>query len=340
MALVERLPEGPVAVIGDVHGEIDALDALLAVLDRDHPEARLVFLGDLADRGPDSPAVIRRVRERMERGALCVLGNHELSVLRGEDKGYNRWFFPGKGSWCPDELAGRPVPMATLAPSERAAVREWFGSLPLALERADLRVVHACWDRDAIAAARASSGLALALFQASGPEPNPLKEPPEITAHGPMLWRRDPAWEIEEERFQNANAVAVLTSGRERRAETDDEIVWSGGKWRPLVRDRWWERYDEGIPVVIGHYSRMWDPNVPHAKTALLFPGRDPAAPVGRGRDVYCVDYAVGERFHERMSPGGLGRGRLAALVWGEEEPVLRFDDGERVVVPAPGAGR
>ena len=66
--LVQQLPDGPIDFIGDVHGELEALQRLLAHLgyrpDGSHAAGRhLVFLGDLVDRGPDSPAVALLVRE-------------------------------------------------------------------------------------------------------------------------------------------------------------------------------------------------------------------------------------------------------------------------------------
>ena len=62
MGLVQQLPEGPLDIVGDIHGEDEALCALLSHLGYDeagqHPQGRtLVFVGDLCDRGPDSPAV-------------------------------------------------------------------------------------------------------------------------------------------------------------------------------------------------------------------------------------------------------------------------------------------
>ena len=97
MQLIQPLPEGPLDIVGDIHGEIDALESLLGHLgyraDGDHPQGRmLVFVGDLVDRGPDSPAVIERVRALVLRGrALCILGNHELSLLRDDTKRGNTW---------------------------------------------------------------------------------------------------------------------------------------------------------------------------------------------------------------------------------------------------------
>ena len=58
-------------VICDVHGHYDTLIKLVSKLPKD---AKLVFVGDLIDRGPKSSEVVRFVREGNHR---CVMGNHE-----------------------------------------------------------------------------------------------------------------------------------------------------------------------------------------------------------------------------------------------------------------------
>ncbi|MEV6958123.1 polynucleotide kinase-phosphatase [Streptomyces sp. NPDC051207] len=73
---------GPFDIIGDIHGcsaELEALLGKLGYVDGRHPEGRTaVFVGDLVDRGPDSPGVLRRVMTMVKSGnALCVPGNHE-----------------------------------------------------------------------------------------------------------------------------------------------------------------------------------------------------------------------------------------------------------------------
>ncbi|MCX3291695.1 polynucleotide kinase-phosphatase [Streptomyces sp. NEAU-H22] len=73
---------GPFDIIGDIHGcaaELEALLGKLGYVDGVHPEGRTaVFVGDLVDRGPDSPGVLRRVMAMVKAGnALCVPGNHE-----------------------------------------------------------------------------------------------------------------------------------------------------------------------------------------------------------------------------------------------------------------------
>ena len=77
-------------IVGDVHGELSALLALLAELGYERrsgawraPEGRgLVFVGDLVDRGPDPLGVLRLVRDLEQAGiALCAMGNHEYNCL-------------------------------------------------------------------------------------------------------------------------------------------------------------------------------------------------------------------------------------------------------------------
>ncbi|MGC5034964.1 polynucleotide kinase-phosphatase [Streptomyces sp. DT190] len=84
---------GPFDIIGDIHGcaaELEALLDKLGYTDGVHPEGRTaVFVGDLVDRGPDSPGVLRRVMSMVKSGnALCVPGNHENKYgryLRGRN---------------------------------------------------------------------------------------------------------------------------------------------------------------------------------------------------------------------------------------------------------------
>jgi protein phosphatase len=97
-----RHEAGPFDVIGDVHGCLAELEELLVTLgyslERDaagrpagarHPERRAVFVGDLVDRGPDTPGVLRLVMGMVAAGtAFCVSGNHEaklLKALRGKN---------------------------------------------------------------------------------------------------------------------------------------------------------------------------------------------------------------------------------------------------------------
>ena len=91
-----REVHGPFDIIGDVHGCASELRTLLAELgwqihydgdaavDASHPDGRqAVFVGDLVDRGPDTPGVLRLVMGMVESGnAMCVSGNHEAKLVR------------------------------------------------------------------------------------------------------------------------------------------------------------------------------------------------------------------------------------------------------------------
>ena len=220
-SLVQPLFAGSLDIVGDVHGEIDALHNLLNHLGYGengvHPGGRrLVFLGDLIDRGPDSPAVIDLVARCVEAGnAQCVMGNHELNILRNERKHGNHWFF-GE----PEALAkaGPITPQKVADENTRKRILSFCRPLPLALERDALRIVHACWRQDAIALVRNSTD-ALPLF---------LKYRDEIETHlgqnGPV---DDTARNLA---LQNQNPVKVLTSGIEVRADKPFE---AGGKCDP-----------------------------------------------------------------------------------------------------------
>jgi protein phosphatase len=95
----KRSEKGPLDIIGDVHGCYDELLALLRLLGYvlpeganaaeagaicHHPEGRkVVFVGDLVDRGPRTPEVLKLAIGMVEAGrALCVMGNHDSKLLR------------------------------------------------------------------------------------------------------------------------------------------------------------------------------------------------------------------------------------------------------------------
>jgi hypothetical protein len=296
-SLVRPLFDGPVDVVSDTHGEIQALNDLLSQLgyrvNGTHTEGRrLVFLGDLTDRGPDSPAVVGLVQRLIENGlAQCVLGNHDLNILLGEKKPPdNDWFF---GREFRHE--GKLVPQVLLRHEPaRHSVKKFFRHLPLVLERPGLRVVHACWHTEMVDVARQASDV-LELYRRY----SWLIE--ESNARRGELDDLD--WGLQ---LQNRNPVKVLTSGPERRCPPFTD---SGGKVREEERVPWWEAYADPEYCVFGHY------------------GGPPGEPHGQGRAI-CIDYAVGKRHRERLEAGFVGKykGMLAALRFPER--LLVFDDG------------
>jgi len=66
-------------IIGDIHGCLEEFEELLNKLQYNKNTDRLILLGDLIDRGPDSVGVVRKAREF---DLECVRGNHEVKFLK------------------------------------------------------------------------------------------------------------------------------------------------------------------------------------------------------------------------------------------------------------------
>ena len=308
-ALVQPLFEGPLDVVGDVPGHYAALLRLLDALgypaDGRHPDGRrLVFVGDLVDRGEDSPAVYRLVRRLVEAGrAQMVLGNHELNLLLGKKRRGNEWF-RGLGQW---RRNGRLLPQVPAGAALRAEMLEFLRHQPLALHRADLRVVHACWDDSAVALAARERDVVTFFHKCRLALRDRL-------LHEPDHLRRSLS-------HQNGNPVSVLTSGLE--APVIGQPFWAGGKIRHTAREAWWSHYRHRSAVVFGHY---WRSPLPY--TALkpvpgpfgAGGGREPYAPLGPRQNAWCIDYSVGYQLEElqRQPWKRQPDSRLAALRWPE----------------------
>lgn len=88
-------------VVGDIHGRCAQLHSLLGMLPRDESVDKLVFLGDLIDRGPDVPGcvayVIKLTNDNPER-VICLRGNHEQMMLDFLDTASTIWMTTATGS--------------------------------------------------------------------------------------------------------------------------------------------------------------------------------------------------------------------------------------------------
>ena len=260
---INRAAEG-FDIIGDVHGCHSQLLELLHTLGyRDdsgtfrHPTRRVIFVGDLIDRGPEQVAVIDTVRAMHKQGAAKVLmGNHEFNAvcwatpsadgdhLRSHtDKNFNqhREFLNqiGEGS------------------ASHGDAIAWFRTLPLWLEIDGLRVVHACWDPAAI------DGL----------------EKPKLEHHEFVA-----ASDRESDHYR---WVEHLCKGPEVELPEGYHFEDKDGHIRKNARYRWWtvgdgtyrtmcevpkgvdlptdeipnppvQPYTDDIPVIFGHYWRRW----------------------------------------------------------------------------------
>lgn len=140
---------GPFDIVGDVHGCADELEALLEKLGyRVHwsgtdvtvtpPTSRtLIFVGDLNDRGPRTPDVLRIAMSMAEQGiGLCVEGNHDNKLVR---------WLKGANVKLGHGLRMTADQMNAESPAFRAAVLAFLETLPpyLWLDGGKLVVAHA-----------------------------------------------------------------------------------------------------------------------------------------------------------------------------------------------------
>ena len=143
---------GNVWVIGDVHGYAETLMSLLDRLNLDSLD-RVVLLGDLIDRGPNSAEVIKIARE--DPRIFSVLGNHEQMMLANFDPQNLEHFNNEQSAWLYnggratvqsyiDEFSDDSGNLDTYQLVKRSA-RDlaWLDSLPHHIVLDEFRLVHA-----------------------------------------------------------------------------------------------------------------------------------------------------------------------------------------------------
>ena len=124
------------AVVSDVHGNLAALEAVVADLRAMSPDL-VVQAGDLAALGPRPAEVVDRIREL---GWLGVVGNTDEMLWDGSIEAEQRSRAPKLRSWL-DVLFGVLAPWASERLGEDRLA--WLGSLPRERIRAGVRVLHA-----------------------------------------------------------------------------------------------------------------------------------------------------------------------------------------------------
>ncbi len=135
--LLKRLPvneKGRDLVVGDVHGCFDAVRGLMQLVEFDPEADRLICVGDLVDRGPDSDECLSWLDQPWFHS---VMGNHEMMAMMAWGGGI-------------DEVAYRDHGGGWFLDLEEAAREEYaraFATLPLAIEVATptgrVGIVHA-----------------------------------------------------------------------------------------------------------------------------------------------------------------------------------------------------
>ena len=128
-------------VIGDVHGCLKTLKALIAKLPSDE---KICFVGDLIDRGPDSRGVVDYVKELVETGkADCVMGNHEKMMIDWTGR-FSDMLWLGNGG---QQTRDNYFENASMIPYSKGefnneafeAHKDWFKTLPVYIEYKDVK---------------------------------------------------------------------------------------------------------------------------------------------------------------------------------------------------------
>lgn len=159
---VPVVPDGRrVYAIGDIHGRLDLLDALLARIRAEVAAAddaittEIVLLGDLIDRGPDSAGVVRRAMAGFDWAGLVALkGNHEAAMVAGLDADRDMlrlWLEQGGdaalSSWQVDPEIIREGALVDVAAAAIAVIPAaeiaWLAARPLYHRVGDYYFVHA-----------------------------------------------------------------------------------------------------------------------------------------------------------------------------------------------------
>ena len=161
LADLQPVPGERIYAIGDVHGRQDLFERLIALIDADARSrrtlrSRIIVLGDVIDRGPNSAALIRRLKAYTEHSDRFVVlkGNHEqlmVGALEGDYGLLRAWLDLGGVETLLSFGVGRDLVEGGAAyPLLRAArdlispdVLSWVDHLPLHFRSGDIVFVHA-----------------------------------------------------------------------------------------------------------------------------------------------------------------------------------------------------
>ena len=119
--------------IGDVHGAIFSLEKLVKKLPKD---AKLVFVGDLIDRGRYSKEVVEFVRQSQ---SLCVMGNHESFMIK-----FGKQSLDKPTIWTQEPIYGGEATVASYKGDEKLFLEhiDFFRGLPYYLEIEGRYITH------------------------------------------------------------------------------------------------------------------------------------------------------------------------------------------------------
>jgi len=290
-------------IIGDIHGQADMLEALLARMGYRHgagcwrhPDRQAIFVGDFIDRGPDQMRTVNLARRMVEEGAaLAIMGNHEFNAIAWHSPDARR---PGeylRPHHSPNDK-NREQHAAFLAEVEQNAelhqsTIDWFLTLPLWLDLPGLRVVHACWHEPFMEylAPRLIDGCCLSRDLMIAATDEPESEAEKDNAQASVF-----------------KAVEALTKGIEAALPEGHSFLDKDGNRRKNVRVRWWDEAATTYPTaaILPEEDRkdLPDTAIPEHARITVMQGKPvffghywmTGTPVPSSRNAACVDYSAG----------------------------------------------
>lgn len=225
-----------VDLIGDIHGCALSLRMLLERLGyrlqngsyRHREGRRVIFIGDVIDRGPRIRESVEIVRSMVESGqAEIVMGNHEYNYLC-----YQTESFTQRGSYLREHTPRHQrIVQETLNqyanhPNDELELLEWIRQLPMFIEREDLRVIHACWHQALI------NELTENFSDAPMSDPQFLER---SVVHGSFEWL----------------VADRLLRGTHLRLPNDEEMVSKDGFRRRFFRTKFWSVEPQTLADVV-----------------------------------------------------------------------------------------
>lgn len=145
-------------IIGDIHGQADKLTALLAKLgyqltdkSYQHPNGnKVIFVGDFVDRGPKQLDTLAIVFAMLDNGHYGIMGNHEYNAIAYATPCPDGGFYRKHTAKNKEQHQAFLDATGGIDTDIHAHWIKRFYELPLWLELDELRVIHACYDTDAI----------------------------------------------------------------------------------------------------------------------------------------------------------------------------------------------
>jgi len=139
---VRPLTQERILVFSDIHGRATDAAAALAAAQYNPDRDRLIFLGDMIDRGPESAQAVQWLRGLQNQGAVVLMGNHEWMLLHylQDPAGAAYYLYPGNGGTATlESYGGAPgrIPVQLIRDAE------WMAQLPLFHVERGYLFVHA-----------------------------------------------------------------------------------------------------------------------------------------------------------------------------------------------------